>query len=236
MRQIYITISVFLVLILASQANAGINTYWNPVTKDNCWNLDQTIWLEQKAPTTFWAEYWLWTNMTTGNLADTGAYVGIQTNGTFYNGLPPGELAIFSVWNASGARGYNCGKFSGEGNGYSCRIPLPIYVNTLYRLRIWGIDSDSIGQWWGAWILDGHTGDDKYIGSIRINSSYRLSVPQNFVEYFGPYLSCSQRPVSIIDWVPPALNNGQYHSTYARFNDDCTGNIFPQNYYRGVGQ
>lgn len=134
MGQYKLSILIILIIsILASQANAGMNIYWNPVTKDNYWNLDQIIWLEQKASTTFWAEYWLWTDMSKGSTASTGAYVGLQTNGTFYKGLPSGELAIFSVWNATGARGYNCGKFSGEGEGYSCRLPLSVYVNTLYR-------------------------------------------------------------------------------------------------------
>jgi hypothetical protein len=233
MKTIYKLIPILMLMLISTAS--GMNIYWNPVTKDNYWNLDQNIWLEQKAPTTFWAEYWLWTNMKTGTSTATGAYMGLQTNGSFFNGLPSGELAIFSVWNATGARGFNCGKFSGEGEGYSCRIPLSIYVNTLYRYRIWQVDSDSTGQWWGAWVLDGHTGEDKYIGSIRTNSSYRLSVPQNFVEFFGPNLQCSLRPVSIINWGEPTLNNGQYRSKYSMFDKSCTGNVAPQNYYKGIG-
>lgn len=237
MKQYKLSISILLLIsILVSQANAGMNIYWNPVTKDSYWNLDQIIWLEQKAPTTFWAEYWLWSDTSKGVSATTGAYMGLQTNGNFFNNLPSGELAIFSVWNATGAKGYNCGKFSGEGEGYSCRIPFSIYINTIYRYRIWQVDSDSTGQWWGAWILDGHTGEDKYIGSIRINSSYKLSVPQNFVEYFGSYLPCNKLPISITNWKPPTLNNGQYQSTNAGSDESCAGNVVPQNYYRGVAK
>lgn len=222
-------ISIVAILVLASQANA-MYVYWNSSAKDTFWNLDQIMWIEKKVPTTFWAEYWLWQN------SSTGAYMGLQTNGTFFNGLPSGELAIFSVWNATGAQGFNCGKFSGEGVGYSCRVPFSIYTNTLYRYRIWIVGKDNLGLWWGAWILDGHTGNDVYIGSIRINAS-SLSVPQDFTEYFGPYIPCSQaaKKSSIAVWAPPTLNNGQYQSTYAGFGQSCSDIVTPQNYYRGVG-
>ncbi len=203
----------------AQQQNANLYAYWNYHGANGFWNTDQIMWVEQKASATFWAQYWTWPD------GSNGGYIGLQTNGA-----AGGDTGIFSLWNANAASGPSCGQFSGEGNGYSCRLSFPIYTNTQYRYRVWRLNSDAGGQWWGAWIYDSRSGQDVYIGSIRVPGSRTLmAVPMNFTEYFGNAVACNQVPVSIVDWTQPASNsqgNGayQYYSAYSSWTKGaCTG-------------
>lgn len=217
---------------LATQANAdqAQNAYYYSHWKfagahSGYWNVDQQMRIERKARATYWAQVWNWVG------SSDGGYLGLQTNGTRFNGTP-GDTAIFSLWNANAASGPSCGQFDGEGNGYSCRRAYPISTSPYYRYRVWRLDADSGGQWWGAWIQNLATGRDTYIGAIRVASARRtMTNVQNFVEYYGKAVPCNRVPVSKVVWTQPAANSQgggyyQYGSSYQATPTDkgaCTG-------------
>jgi hypothetical protein len=198
------------------------------------WNVDQYVRVMKKNAFTFWAQQFTFTG------ANYGGYIGFQTDGGRMDGKS-GELAIFSLWNANGVRGGNCGTFTDEGDGMSCRIPLTIHENYWYRFRVWRQETDSQGQWWGAWIKSIYDNYEYFIGGIRVP----LTTPKlvgdvvNFSEYFGPPVPCNQVPQSVIDLTQPAANsNGDNVNTYQRYSKSsgwskasCTNGMgSPMNY------
>jgi Domain of unknown function (DUF3472) len=181
--------------------NAHIYNFWDFNGATGFWNVDQHLWIGRKAPYSFWASTWAWSN------SQSGGYIGLQTNGLRFDGSK-GDTAIFSAWNATSASGPSCGTFGGEGTGYSCRLAYTINPGRYYRLRVWRLNADSFGQWWGGWIKDEYTGTERYIGKIRVSRSYvRMGTPRNFSEYFGSAVSCDSVPVSIVYWTQPAANH-----------------------------
>lgn len=177
--------------------------FWQfPAPGDNFWNIDQSVLISEKGHHTFWA---LQTGFTGSQ--DAG-YIGLQTDGNRFDGTV-GELAIFSLWNSNGAYGPSCGVFGGEGTGHSCRINFELKAGEWYRYRIWRLNADSAGQWWGGWIIDS-AGAEHFIGAIRepFPGHQYLNSVLNFREYFGPTLPCDQQPQSLATFEAPAAN---YH-------------------------
>lgn len=172
---------------------------WNYSGSSRIYNVDQTLYVVNKARSTYWAMDWAWSNTS----ASSGGYMGVQTNGNRNDGST-GDTALFSLWNANGSRGSNCGAFGGEGTGLSCRLPYTIYGDgTSYRLRLWRLESDAQGQWWGAWIKDSRRGDKK-IGELRVpNSASTVAHANNFAEYYGSRLTCDTVPESMVNWGQP---------------------------------
>jgi hypothetical protein len=205
-----------MVNIVAGDGNS-MHTYWND-NNGGHWNIDQYMWVEQKTPNTFWAAYWLWE----GN--NYGGYIGLMTPTT------AGDTALFSLWNANGASGANCGIFGGEGVGYHCSIEIPINTYTIYKFRIWRLDSDANGQWWGAWV------NDKFIGSIRVNSSNTL-ISGNIIDFteYPDSNQCKLIPSSTVVWSQPVFDNGANRASYGYFDSACNGTVEPATYYRSVG-
>jgi hypothetical protein len=184
------------------------------------WNVDQTVSVVVRPADTYWSLNWAWTN--TGQ--SSGGYMGLQTNGQRMDGSI-GDTAIFSLWNANGSRGGDCGPFGGEGSGLSCRLPYTIYGDgSSYRLRVWREEADAQGQWWGAWIEDSRRGD-VHIGDLRVPSNASLiSYANDFSEYFGPRVGCDQVPVSVVNWAYPTANNGAEKTSFAQsLKASCTG-------------
>ena len=184
------------------------------------WNVDQTVWVVVRPGYTYWSLNWAWTNTS----QSSGGYMGLQTNGQRFNGSV-GDTAIFSLWNANGYRDGNCGTFSGEGNGLSCRLPYTIYGDgSSYRLRVWKLESDAQGQWWGAWIQDARRGD-VHIGDLRVPATASLIAYANdFSEYFGPKAGCDQVPLSVVNWTYPNADAGANSASFAQsFKASCTG-------------
>jgi Domain of unknown function (DUF3472) len=207
----------------ATHQNANLYANWDFSGASGFWNVDQHVYIGQKASYSYWAQLWSWTN------SSQGGYVGIQTNGNRFDGST-GDTAIFSLWDATAATGPSCGRFGGEGEGYSCRLAYPIQTDRYYRLRVLRLDADSQGQWWGAWIRDEATGAETHIGSIRVAREYALmSPPSNFSEYFGEQVSCDAVPVSVAYWTQPAANSQgdgryEYESTFTSgTRAACTG-------------
>jgi uncharacterized protein DUF3472 len=156
----------------------------------------------------------------------------LQTDGVRFDGST-GEMAIFSLWNANGARGSSCGAFGGEGDGYSCRIRFTIKTGVRYRLRVWKLELDGSGQWWGGWIHSDYSHHDYHIGDIRVPSDGHQFFGQvmNFSEYFGPAVPCSRVPRSVVELTQPAANSRGdkigtygYYSHFSGFGkENCTG-------------
>ncbi|MFF3658738.1 DUF3472 domain-containing protein [Streptomyces olivochromogenes] len=207
----------------AQHQDANEHAIWNFHGANGFWNIDQRVQITQKANHSYWAMMWDFT-ATPGN----GGYMGLQTDGTRFNHTT-GETAIFSLWNANASRG-SCGPFDGEGTGLSCRLAYPIDRQTDYRLRVWRLNADAGGQWWGAWIRNMRTGVDTAIGRLRVpRNQTLLGVPSNFSEYFGTAVHCDRVPQSVAYFTQPAANaqgNGTYRygSTYERSTlGRCTG-------------
>lgn len=213
----------------ATQQNAYYYSHWNfGGSSTGYWNVDQQMQVTRKPGSTYWALYWDWVG------SSDGGYLGLQTNGNRFNGTS-GDTAIFSLWNANAATGTACGQFEENGPGYSCRLPYSFGINTYYRYRLWRLNANSGGQWWGAWIQNVSTGTGTQIGAIRVATDRTAATDvQNFVEYFGTAVpTCDQVPVSQAVWTQPAANSQgggayQYGSTYRATSTDrgaCTGGI-----------
>ncbi|MEW1773741.1 DUF3472 domain-containing protein [Streptomyces sp. NPDC086777] len=204
--------------------NANEYALWDFHGANGFWNIDQRVQITRKANHSYWALLWDFT-ATPGK----GGYMGLQTDGQRFNHTT-GETAIFSLWNATGSRGSGCGAFSGEGTGLSCRIPYAISPQTDYRFRVWRLQADSGGQWWGAWIQNMRTGVDTPVGSLRVRrDQILLGTPSNFSEYFGDAVACDRVPQSVAYFTQPAANaqgggRYQYTATYrSSTRGNCTG-------------
>ena len=195
--------------------NANIYAFWK-WDGNSYFNIDQKIQIHQLAPGTYWALTFGFTD------SDQGGYIGIQSPTGSNDGI-----LIYSLWDAIGAvkgdAGCDCLAFGGEGNGLSCRKSIKINLDHTYRLRVWKIAEDKTGYSWGAWILDGESGVEHYLGSIKVAHGSSLSDQlSNFVEYYGPQRDCDDVPVSIATFYSPTANNNkdgtwQFSSTYDHY-------------------
>lgn len=208
----------------AQHPNANMYAFWNFHGATGFWNVDQQVRIATKAHHTYWAMDWGFTAT-----PNTGGYMGLQTNGLRFNGTT-GDMAIFSLWNATAASGSACGEFGGEGTGWSCRIPYAFSTQVYYRYRVWRLHTDARGQWWGAWVQNTATGVDTYIGSIRVAAAKTLTTtPMNFTEYWGEDVGCDNVPVSVAYYTQPAANSQggnvyQHGSVFASSQRGaCTG-------------
>ena len=204
-------------------ANANVYAFWKFDPNSGFRDIEQKIKVRKKAPFTFWAQFWRWTGQ------DVGGYVGLQTDGNRFDGST-GETAIFSLWDASDAKGPSCGTFGGEGVGYSCRLAYPIKTKHSYRLRVERGRPTEQGQWWRAAIKNMTSGRTRTIGSIRVASGFTLmGEPMNFSEYFGPAVPCDEVPVSVALWSAPGAQ--KKHGGGSRYTGvwdgssrgECTG-------------
>ncbi len=165
------------------------------------YNIDQEITPSKLANGTFWA-------LTFGfNEQEDGGYIGIQTD---YSSINKG-MFIFSIWNAIDAdKGDNYSytvDFGGEGVGKSCRISIPLVDSHSYRLRIWKLETDTNGTFWGAWINDNTEGKEYFLGRIKTKNPTTLSNSiSNFVEYYGDKKTCDNVPCSRVTFNAIKIN------------------------------
>ncbi len=141
---------------------------------------------------------------------DDGMYMGV-IQGTDHTD----RIARFSIWNASAANGSNCTPGDNEGNYYTCIIDYDFVENRWYNLRIWQLNEDAGGQWWGAYIIDEETGAESWIGDIRAPSGTGdLVVADSFAEYFGEAVPCDHVPRSSVAVLAPYVNDGAGSATF----------------------
>ncbi len=136
-----------------------------------------------------------------------GGYIGMQTKGNRADGSL-GKMAIFSLWDATGAEGPGVVRFTGEGSGWSARIPYLWSPGRTYRLRLEVGEETPEGAWWSASVADVEQGDEEHIGDLRAGPGWgRLGTwSVMWTEYYGPPLRrCSDLPhVSATFSVPRA--------------------------------
>jgi hypothetical protein len=177
-------------------------------------NVDQTIWIAKPAPASQWVMLWKWT-------ADPahGGYFGFNTDAA------GNAQALFSLWNADAATGDHCKEFGGEGEGWSCRMPLSLRADIAYRLRLDRTRIEPEGVWWGGWITEvtaAETPKEFYLGEIRVKPemhSIRGNTIENFSEYYGDVVAeCKAVPFSLFAVAPPAGNRAPDGDGYARLS------------------
>jgi len=185
--------------------------YWNG-TQIGFYNFDVFLTIEKDPGE---ESYYYWAHQFHFKDGE-GGYMGLQTNG-FMQGRWVGKMAIFSIWNAKAAKpGPNskCEYFTGEGEGWSCRLPYKWVEGHTYRLRLWELccaDKPSQNEWWGAWIMDMNTGKETFIGQIQIPASWQwLDWSVVWVEYFMPVSSCNEVPYAKARFDRPSADNGTF--------------------------
>jgi hypothetical protein len=140
---------------------------------------------------------------------DDGGYVGLQ-DGSSSAGQ---KIALFSIWNATGMRGTSCNKFSGEGQGRSCRIaPFDWQTDRAYRVDVARTAVTARGTWWKATVTDTVTGTTSTIGEIRVPNGWGgLQGWTSWSEFFGDsstLTQCSQLPHSRVVFKYPLASDG----------------------------
>lgn len=185
-------LSIILSSNIFTQQHQNANMYLNyDILHGSYYNIDQEITPSKLANGTFWA-------LTFGfNEQENGGYIGIQTD---YSSISKG-MFIFSIWNAIDAKKGDADSyvvdFGGEGEGKSCRISIPLVESHSYRLRIWQLETNNNGTYWGAWINDNTEGKAYFLGKIKTKNSTTLSNRiSNFVEYYGDKKTCDNVPKS----------------------------------------
>jgi len=178
--------------------NANAHQWWKLGAE--AWSIDQSIVVEQTSDACYFALVVFYSGVS------SGAYMGLQqlTDGS--------HLSRFSVWDstaATPASGATCKDFGGEGVGKTCELPFAFEVGHPYTMRMWRLDADSEGVWWGAWLIDEVTKVETQIGSIRAPSGAGdITVADTFDEYWGTAVPCDAVPYSSGRVSAPKLNGG----------------------------
>lgn len=206
----FVAAALFLCATAKAQQYQDGNVYQHWDMPVSAWNVDTYMWAERISDANFFAQVFKFENNVYG---DDGAYIGLQQlNGS------ASRLAKFSIWNATSARaatGGTCRDFGGEGIGKTCDLPYRFSTGQWYRLRVWALEADANGQWWGAWVIDS-AGNESHIGSIRAPlGTGRIADTSSFNEYFGPAAQCNLLPSSGVYVYNPILNAGQNTATIA---------------------
>jgi hypothetical protein len=185
--------------------------YWNG-TQIGFYNFDVLLTIDVDPGT---SAYYYWAHQFHFNNGD-GGYMGLQTNGSM-QGRWVGKMAIFSIWQAKAAQpgpGAACERFTGEGEGWSCRMQYKWVQGHAYRLRLWELccaDKPQQDEWWGAWIMDTTTGQEVFLGQIQVPSSWQwLDWSVVWVEYYGSVSDCSAIPYAKARFERPTADNGTF--------------------------
>jgi hypothetical protein len=188
----------------ATVAPNGTYSNWTwPASTTGYYNMDQRLTVLGHTPGThyFWAHQF-------GFVGGDGGYLGLQV-GSHPNNT---KIALFSIWGANAAEGANCGSFTeGGGSGYTCRLdPYDWVTGRGYRLRIWGLGADALGEWFGAWVQDTVTGVETYVGKIRVPTAWGWlsTFSVSWTSYFGAAPNnCRQLPWAKAQFGFPTANN-----------------------------
>jgi hypothetical protein len=220
-------VAAVVTLVPAVPASAAVSvngpySIWRwPASTSGFYNVDQRLTVLGHDPgiRRFWAQQFAFD-------AGDGGYIGLQIGSSPNNT----KIALFSIFNANGHAGPNCGSGSELGTPFhTCRIdPYNWVVGRTYRLRVWVVGTDSAGEWWGAWVQDTVTGVDSYIGSLRVPLSWNWLDPWvSWTERFGAAApTCAAMGWSRAAFQFPTANNdsvsitGHSHDIGA---GDCPG-------------
>lgn len=134
-----------------------------------------------------------------------GGYLGLQTRGDRVDGST-GKMAIFSIWNAVDGDGPGAMRFSGEGAGWSCRIPYRWEAGHSYLLTV-----AALGDGWWEATVEADGGGVEPIGRIRVPASWGGlgTWSSMWTEYYGgPILRCRDLPYSNVVFGTPIAAPG----------------------------
>ena len=153
----------------------GTYTYWNwlalPVNddgKEGFLSFEHTRVIELEPEV---AVGYFWSHQVTLKKGEM-AYLGLQTLGRRPDGSE-GKVAIFSIWNALGARGPGLAKkFGGEGEVRQTMMPYDWQVGRRYRLRLFKSGSSRKGTEWSAEVIDEATDEVSHIGTITVSKKW----------------------------------------------------------------
>lgn len=135
-----------------------------------------------------------------------GGYLGLQTRGNRVDGSA-GRMAIFSIWGAEAGDGPGAMRFSGEGSGWSCRMPYRWAAGHLYVLTV----ADAGGGWWEATVRDEEGGPEESIGRIRVPAHWGGlgTWSSMWTEYYGGAITrCRDLPYSDVVFGTPTADPG----------------------------
>lgn len=173
---------------------------WTPVVR-----FEQRYTIEAAGATTFWSTQFNFVEQPQG-----GGYVGVQTDGY---GMEHGvrNLAIFSLWDAVSvlpSSGASCGEFGGEGVGLSCRAPITVKAGHSYSVYVARVAYGNERRPWSSYaasVRNHTTGEKVELGTITVPYVVSMTPPANFIEYFGPTVSCEQRPYAAATFQAPTV-------------------------------
>jgi len=191
----------------------SVNGYqWWDITRSNVYNLDSRIRPTVIGNNTYFAAGGWFNN-------GQGWYMGLQQKG---DGTRTLHAAIWDSNAAVAGSSSSCSNFSGEGIGKKCwrNYNWSTLSSGYYRLRIWRLNEDAHGRWWGFWVI-APNGNEYYIGKIRAakDADYikndSTSDHYNFIENWshGSYPTCNDVP------------DARYYAFWPRFNNNHTGSI-----------
>jgi hypothetical protein len=146
-----------------------------------------------------------------GFVGGDGGYIGLQEGSNTGS-----KIVLFSIWSANGTSGRNCGHFSGEGTGRTCRIdPYDWKPGRTYELEVQLAGADDKGTWYVATVLDTVTGSKQVVGSIRVPGAWGgVQGWVSWTEYFGGSVArCTDLPRSRVLWGFPTAEHGTVKST-----------------------
>jgi hypothetical protein len=174
-----------------------------------------------------------------------GTYAGLQTNGII-NGQTVGKMLIFSLWGADNGISVPGGTgqtFSGEGSGYSERLPYNWTGGNTYLLKIYLTNKTPQGNLWAASVTDLNTSRSQMIGEIYAPLSYgNLSgLPVTFDELYinNPQTTCNAITPSEVAFTNAGADNGMYvseswnHYVVANVPTGCYNYMWIQNITNG---
>lgn len=206
----------------AQAAVAGGVYYFQGATTDPVVALYQYVKpVEAQVPAqdgVFWAhQFWM--------VNGVSSYVGMQNLGNVGDGSPNRKIGIFSVWNATGGQcvsGYLL-RFTNEGEGYSCRVPLDWQVNSEYGYQV----TDDGARLCAA-IFDYAFNVWRYIGCLNTPADlHRHSI--TWTEHYGGPTPCPGGRHQVVwqhnfvfkngAWLPPKLPDNATDPGAAHCND-----------------
>lgn len=200
----------------ASAANPGAHNdfFWStPRVPYPLGSVAQDVRIVRTAPSTYWSFGGYFAQGVPGD----GWYMGLQTDGTNFQGQNVGDQAIFSIFNGTAATpgpSATCGRFGGEGTGFSCHVPVAVKPGHRYEYSF----SKLTGTTWIAYVTDLTANHAYEIGEISARSSETAIGPvYSFIENFGSVGCAGQRPASA-QFADPIFQNTLF-ARYRRHSD-----------------
>jgi hypothetical protein len=86
-----------------------------------------------------------------------------------------------------------------------CLAPLTVVANHRYRTVIKTDHVANGKQWWRASVSDVTAGTTVRLGTIEEPYAYMAKMPQSFLEYWGPDVTCSQTPFVTATYDAPVV-------------------------------